>query len=219
MSVPPADGVYLLSSAADTTISRLIRFGTGGQHGHLSVVFLSEGQLRAYSFARRRWSTPLDGAFVEEGRERYTYDGGRCSSLALFSLPPGVQSVIRQRLAALRPHLTTCLYNLPDAVANSVGLRVRSKVAHTCVSYCALVAGVDQIRHVVGLRDVLRATGAKMVFRGSLAGLEEFARARFWDGDSKFYLLRVPKLLALRTVLSSQSRAMARIARERLAHA
>ncbi|MDR1187459.1 MAG: hypothetical protein LBK95_08385 [Bifidobacteriaceae bacterium] len=210
------DGVYLLSSAADTVISRLIRFGTGGQHGHLSVIVLEDGALRSYSFARRRWSTPLDGAFVEEGRERYTVGGGRCSSLALFSLPMGVQGVVRSRLTGLRPELEACLYNLPDAVANAVGLRVRSRVAHTCVSYCALMLGLERRRGVVGLGDVLRAAGARMVYRGSLAGLESFTGARFWDGDSAFYSHRLPKLEAVRVVVVSQSRAVGRIARERI---
>ncbi|MDR2564753.1 MAG: hypothetical protein LBC97_01590 [Bifidobacteriaceae bacterium] len=214
MTIP--DGVYLLSSAADTVISRLIRFGTGAVHGHLAVVFLEDGQLRSYSFARRRWSTPLDGAFVEEGRERYTFEGGRCSSLALFSLPAAVQAEVRSRLERLRPELEQCLYNLPDAVANSLGLRVRSRAAHTCVSYCALMLGLDQRRHVVSLRDVLRAAGAKMVYKGSLAGLEEFTGARFWDGDSAFYARRLPKAQAVATVLGSQSRAIGRIIRERL---
>ncbi|MDR0593140.1 MAG: hypothetical protein LBG60_07790 [Bifidobacteriaceae bacterium] len=212
MSIP--DGVYLLSSAAETVISRLIRFGTGGEHGHLSIVFLQDGQLRAYSFARRRWSTPLDGAFVEEGRERYTFGGGRCSSLALFSLPGEVQRRARRRLARLRPELENCLYNLPDAVANSVGLRVRSRVAHTCVSYCALVLGLDGRRRAVSLCQVLHAVGAQMVYRGSLAGLERFAGARFWEGDSDFYSERLGKTEAVMTVLGSQGRSLARIARE-----
>ncbi|MDR2379451.1 MAG: hypothetical protein LBD70_08535 [Bifidobacteriaceae bacterium] len=210
------DGVYLLSSAADTVISRLIRFGTGGEHGHLAVVFAEDGQLKAYSFARRRWSTPLDGAFVEEGRERYTMAGGRCSSLALFRLPPPVQRLTRERLRRLRPQLEGCLYNLPDAVASAVGLRVRSREAYTCVAFCALALGLDQRREVISLRDVLRASGAKMVYRGSLAGLEEFAGARFWDGDSDFYSRRLAKARAVATVVASQSRAIGRIARERV---
>jgi hypothetical protein len=210
------DGVYLLSSAADTVISRLIRFGTGGHHGHLSVIILEEGLIKSYSFARRRWSTPLDGAFVEEGRDRYTVEGGHCSSLALFSLPKEVQARVPKRLESLRPELENCLYNLPDAVANSVGLRVRSRTAHTCVSYCALMLGLDRQRHVVGLRDVLRAARAKMVYRGSVVGLESFTGRRFWEGDSAFYSHRLPKSEAVATVIASQSRSIARIIREHL---
>ncbi|MDR2372579.1 MAG: hypothetical protein LBD77_00445 [Bifidobacteriaceae bacterium] len=210
------DGVYLLSSAAGTVVSKMIRLGTGGRHGHLTVVFLEDGQLRAYSFARRRWSTPLDGAFVEEGRDRYTFEGGRCTELALFRLPAALQRRARERLEWLRPQLAGCLYNLPDAVASALGFRVRSRAAYTCVAFCALTLGLDRRPGVVSLRDVLRASGAKMVYRGSLAGLEDFTGARFWDGDSAFYSRRLPKAQAVATVLASQSRAIARIIRERL---
>jgi hypothetical protein len=205
------DGVYLLSSAADTAISRLIRFFTGGRHSHLSVVFLQDGELRAHSFARRRWSTPIDGAFVEEGRERYTYGGGRCKEIAFYTISPELQRRIRARLARLRPEFEDCTYNLLDALASGVGLRVRSKVAHTCVSYTSLIVGLERRSDMTGPRDVLVAVGAKPVYRGPLEGLERLAGARFWDGDSVFYLEPLPPHLAFTRSVSSQARAVSRI--------
>ena len=210
MTVLP-DGVYLLSSAANTVISRLIRFFTGAQYSHLSIVFLGEGKLRAHSFARRRWSTPIDGAFVEEGRERYTYEGGRCKEIALHTISPELQRRIRTRLERLRPELEECTYNLLDALASGVGLRVRSKVAHTCVSYTSLMVGLERRADMTGPRDVLVAGGAKPVYRGPLEGLERLADARFWDGDSAFYLEPLPRHLAFTRSVSSQARAVRRI--------
>ncbi|MDR2347954.1 MAG: hypothetical protein LBD90_04940 [Bifidobacteriaceae bacterium] len=208
--------VYLLSSAAQTTISRLIRLGTRAKHGHLSVVLAEGGELRVYSFARRRWSTPLDGAFVEEGRQRYTLAGGKVTSVALYALPPERQEAVRRRLERYRPLFEGCLYNLPDAVANAVRRRVASRVAFTCVGFCAMVLDVHRQPGVVQLGEVLRAAGARCLYLGDLEGLERFAGARMWDGDSAFYARRLPKRQAVATVLRSQSLALSRIARERL---
>jgi hypothetical protein len=170
--------------------------------------------IKAYSFARRRWSTPLDGAFVEEGRDRYTPLGGHCSSLALFSLPEPLQVLVRSRLTRLRPAMEASLYNLPDAAANAIGLRIRSYTAQTCVSFCALMLNLQYRPDVVHLRDVLRAAGAKMVFRGSLVGLEELTGRRFWQGDSAVYTQRLSKVEAVTRVFASQARAVGRIGRE-----
>ncbi|MDR2380245.1 MAG: hypothetical protein LBE08_03565 [Bifidobacteriaceae bacterium] len=213
-AAPP---VYLLSSSADTVISRLIRFGTQARHGHLSVVYRVGDELRVYSFARRRWSTPLDGGFVEEGRERYTYSGGRVTSLALYELPALRQAAVRARLARWRPLFEGCLYNLPDAVANAVGLRLASRRAFTCVGFCSLVLGVNREPGVVQLGEVLAAAGARRVFEGEIDGLEAFTGARMWDGDSAFYGRRLPKHRAVAAVIAGQARALGRIAGERLA--
>jgi hypothetical protein len=211
---PLPDGVYLLSSAADTAISRIIRFGMGAEHGHLTVILMEDGLIKAYSFARRRWSTPIDGRFIEEGRERYTVEGGHCSSLALFAIPDDAAATVRHRLPRFRPLMEASLYNLPDAVANTFGVRIPSTKAQTCVSFCALMLGLERRRDVVRLREVLTAAGAKMVYRGSLLGLEEFTGRRFWDGDSEFYSHRLPKPVALATVISSQAKSIGRIAAE-----
>jgi hypothetical protein len=209
--------VYLLSSSAKTTISRLIRLGTRARHGHLSVVVAGPEELRVYSFARRRWSTPLDGGFVEEGRERYTMRGGKVTSVALYELPARRQEVARRRLERYRPLFQDCLYNLPDAMANAVGRRVASRRAFTCVGFCALVLDVHQSPGVVQLDHVLRAAGARRLYDGDLDGLERFAGARLWDGDSAYYAERLPKRRAVALVVGSQARALGRIAKERLA--
>jgi hypothetical protein len=207
----------LLSSAANTTISRLIRFGTQAKHGHLSVVFKQDGELRVYSFARRRWSTPLDGAFVQEGRERYTLEGGGVTSVALYAIPEERQELVRRRLGRWRPNFEGCLYNLPDAIANAFHLRLASRRAFTCVGFCSFVLGVHRLPGVVQLSDVLEAAGAERLFEGDVDGLERFAGARMWDGDSAFYSRRLPKHEAVAAVVGSQGRALSRIARERLA--
>ncbi|MDR2114629.1 MAG: hypothetical protein LBO75_05050 [Bifidobacteriaceae bacterium] len=209
--------VYLLSSAADTTISRAIRLGTGNRQGHLSVVFLQDDELRCYSFARRRWSTPLDGAFVEEGRDRYTYPGGRVTSMVLYEIPLERQGMVRRRLEHLRPHLETCGYNLPDALVNALGWRFRSRVAYTCVGFCALMLGLDRERGVVQLAQVLQAAEAQPVYQGDLEGLERFTGARFWEGDSQFYAQRLPKAQAVATAVGSQLRALGSIIKDKVA--
>jgi hypothetical protein len=212
-----APTVYLLSSAANTWISRVIRFGTGSKHGHLTVAVRERGELRLYSFARRRWSTPLDGGFVEEGRDRYTLEGGAVTSVALHALPAERQAVTLERLRRFRPGFEGCLYNLPDAAANAVRLRIASRRAFTCVGFCSFVMDVHQEPGVVQLESVLTAVGARKVFEGDLAGLERFLGVPVWDGDSAFYSKRLPKHVAVAKIVRSQARALSWIALERLA--
>ncbi|MDR1118616.1 MAG: hypothetical protein LBL01_04905 [Bifidobacteriaceae bacterium] len=209
--------VYLLTSAAGTMISRMIRFGTAAKHGHLTIAVQERGELRLYSFARRRWSTPLDGAFVEEGRDRYTFEGGKVTSVALYALPPERQAAVLARLKRFRPLMEGCLYNLPDAVANAVRIRVASRRAFTCVGFCSFILDVHRLPGVVQLADVVRAAGARKVFEGDVEGLERFLGVPVWEGDSAFYSLRLPKRRAVAKIVASQARALSWILAERLA--
>lgn len=159
--------LYLMISRTDTNIGKLVRVFSRYPYNHVSLSI--DPNLREWvSFGRFRKDTPLYAGFIRETVERYQSQSSE-TPIRLFRIQI-TQDYYEElcRLFALAGYgETKLIYNLYDAVASSVHLKIPIPGAYTCLSFANYILGTRYIG-IKALNDDLQPN---MIFEGPLSAL------------------------------------------------
>lgn len=159
--------LYLMVSRTDTQIGRIIRIFSHYPYNHVSLSI--DPNLRYWaSFGRFRWDTPLYAGFIQETAERYLSSGGD-TPVRLFRLEisPHKYLSLRQLFDRAGYGDTKLIYNLYDAVASSVHLKIPISGAYTCLSFANQVLG----SRYMSIRELCEGLRPHMIYEGPLSSL------------------------------------------------
>lgn len=128
--------IYLVFSATQNGMGRMIRRVTGYRFNHVSVS-LTAGSGRMYSFARHYKDAPFYGGFVCETAQRFAGDTSHAATVRVCAIPVNDAQYRRakQYLDSLRRRREHYIYNLASAVTFPLGLELRVPGAMTCIQF------------------------------------------------------------------------------------
>lgn len=159
--------LYLMISRTDTQIGRIIRVFSRYPYNHVSLSI--DPSLREWvSFGRFRRDTPLYAGFIRETVERYLSNDGD-TPVRLFRLEISQEKYLRlQHLFSNAGYgETRLIYNLYDAMASCIHVKVSIPGAYTCLSFASMVLA-KRYMSIRELNDDLRRF---MIYEGPLSSL------------------------------------------------
>lgn len=159
--------LYLMVSRTDTNIGKIIRVFSHYPYNHVSLSI--DPNLREWvSFGRFRKDTPLYAGFIRETAERYLSQSGD-TPIRLFriEISEGKYLQLQKLFANAGYGETRLIYNLYDAIASSIHMKVPIRGAYTCLSFASMVLGKRYV-NIKELNDDLRPY---MIFEGPLSAL------------------------------------------------
>lgn len=181
------ENLYILFSRTDSRIGRLIRFVTGAGYNHVSVAS-REDLSDLVSFARRYYSAPLYGGFVEEGMERYCRNGAYADVvLCRIPLEPQQAQRIEARITAMKREPHHYIYDLAAAAAAPFGYYRKRQDAYTCLHFASELLGLRDVHSIPQLMALLKEYEC---YRGSIDAFSlhsdpvYFQKIGFWRGIS-----------------------------------
>lgn len=132
--------IYLVFSATQNGMGRMIRRVTGYEFNHVSVS-LCPAPGRLYSFARHYKDTPLYGGFVCESAQRYAATRGRAARVHVCAVPVNAAQYRRakQYIDRVKRERKSYIYNMVSAVTFPLGIDVRIERAMTCIQFATAV--------------------------------------------------------------------------------
>ncbi len=148
--------IYIIFSATDLHIGRLIRFVTKNGYNHCSVC-LRPDLSRFYSFSRVYRHNPLIGGFVVESPLRYTLSSRTGVKIVTVSVTDEGYAEAERFIASMAERGDELVYNFFSAAAYPFGKSFRSSSAYTCAEFT---------------HAVLRAAGVKMPERANIREME-----------------------------------------------
>jgi len=159
--------LYLMVSRTDTQIGRIIRVFSRYPYNHVSLSI--DPTLREWvSFGRFRRDTPLYAGFIRETVERYlSNDGDTPIRLFRLEISPHKYLRLQQLFARAGYGDTKLIYNLYDAVASSIHLKIPISGAYTCLSFANYVLG----SRYMTIRDLCEDLRPHMIYEGPLSSL------------------------------------------------
>jgi len=159
--------LYLMTSRTDTGIGRIIRVFSHYPYNHVSLSL--DPELREWvSFGRFRRDTPFYAGFIRETAERYL-SGDQDTPIRLYRLEISPHKYLRlQQLFAQAGYGDTRLiYNLYDAVASSIHMKIPITGAYTCLSFANYVLG----KRYMTIHELCDGLRPNMIFEGPLSAL------------------------------------------------
>jgi len=159
--------LYLMVSRTDTQIGRIIRVFSRYPYNHVSLSI--DPTLREWvSFGRFRRDTPLYAGFIRETVERYlSNDGDTPIRLFRLEISPHKYLRLQQLFARAGYGDTKLIYNLYDAVASSIHLKIPISGAYTCLSFANYVLG----SRYMTIQDLCEDLRPHMIYEGPLSSL------------------------------------------------
>lgn len=159
--------LYLMVSRTETNIGRIIRVFSRYPYNHVSLSL--DPNLREWvSFGRFRKDTPFYAGFIRETAERYLSQNGD-TPIRLFRLQ--ITEMKFRQLSRLFSSAgygeTRLIYNLYDAIASSVHIKIPIRGAYTCLSFASMVLDKRYL-NIKELNDDLQPY---MIFEGPLSSL------------------------------------------------
>lgn len=159
--------LYVMVSRTETGIGRIIRTVSQYPYNHVSLSL--DPNLRSWvSFARHIQNAPLYGGFIHESPQRFLAEG-RDAQVRIFAIdicPERYRSLEALFAIAGQIHCGL-LYNLFDAAASVVGLRIPLPGAYTCLSFANTVLGSSY----GSISALCRGLEAHLVYEGFLSSL------------------------------------------------
>ena len=173
--------LYLMISRTDTQIGRIIRVFSRYPYNHVSLSI--DPQLREWvSFGRFRKDTPLYAGFIRETAERYlSNDGDTPVRLFRLEISQGKYQQLKGLFANAGYGETKLIYNLYDAIASSVHVKIPITGAYTCLSFASMVLG----KRYMSIRDLNDDLRPCMIYEGPLSSLVADSGqrdARYFEG-------------------------------------
>lgn len=128
--------IYLVFSATQNGMGRMIRRVTGYRFNHVSVS-LTAASGCMYSFARHYKDAPLYGGFVRETAQRFADDSAHAATVRVCAIPvnDAQHRRARQYLDSLLRRREQYIYNLASAATFPLGHEVRVPGAMTCIQF------------------------------------------------------------------------------------
>lgn len=159
--------IYIMISRTDTGIARLIRGISRYPYNHVSLT-LDPTLRQWYSFARYVQDAPFYSGFIREPAERFLA-GGTDAQVRIFrlELPVSQAADLEQFCQTAGREDNGLIYNLFDAVASGIGLKLPIPGSHTCLSFACSILGREH-RTIQSLSAEL---APYCVYEGSLAAL------------------------------------------------
>lgn len=136
--------LYVIFSATDLKIGKMIRLVTRNPYNHCSVC-LRDDLSRFYSFSRVYRSNPLIGGFVVESPCRYTLSTRTRLKIVAIPLSDEKFGEVRRLIHDMRDHGDEFVYNYFSAAAYPFGKRFYRNNAFTCAEFTNHVVKVAGI--------------------------------------------------------------------------
>lgn len=130
--------IYVIFSAVDLKIGRMIRLVTRNDYSHCSVC-LREDLSQFYSFSRLYRSNPLIGGFTAESPMRYTLSSRTMVKIVTVPVSEPSFERARQVIKEMRDNAEQYVYNFFSAAAYLFGRSFDSDNAFTCAEFTSSV--------------------------------------------------------------------------------
>lgn len=137
--------IYVIFSATDLKIGKMIRAVTRNSYNHCSIC-LRDDLSQFYSFSRVYRSNPLIGGFVTESPCRYTLSSRTGLKIVRVPVTEDIFGRVVQLIHYMREHGDEYVYNYFSAVTYPLGMKYKSRNAFTCAEFTREVlktAGID----------------------------------------------------------------------------
>ena len=159
--------LYLMVSRTDTNIGRIIRVFSRYPYNHVSLSI--DPSLREWvSFGRFRKDTPLYAGFIRETVERYlSNDGDTPVRLFRMAITPMKYNELKNLFENAGYGETKLIYNLYDAVASCIRVKIPIRGAYTCLSFANTVLG----KRYLNIRELNEDLRPYMIYEGPLSSL------------------------------------------------
>lgn len=150
--------LYVVFSSTPYKMGRFIRRITGQTYNHISIS-LEPSLSPMYGFARRYYTTPFYGGFVEETPARYWLNGTPAQvKICRIPLTEAQYTVLRAHLMSMYRRKEHYLYNHLSALFTPLRWRIPVKDAYLCVEFCADILQRSGIavnpRHFYSIGDI-----------------------------------------------------------------
>ncbi len=130
--------IYMIFSATDLKIGKMIRFVTKNSYNHCSVC-LQPDLGRFYSFSRVYRSNPLIGGFVTESPLRYTLSSRTRLKIIKIPVSDIRYNAVKELISDMRERGDEYVYNYFSAAGYPFGKKFESKNAYTCAEFAHTV--------------------------------------------------------------------------------
>ena len=149
--------VYIVFSATNLLMGRMIRFLTHNCYNHVSLAFERDLNVM-YSFARYNINSPLVGGFVAEYPSRFSIKN-RDVDIKVYKVPLTEQryEMIEKTIEFFSQQNNEMIYNTFNAVLSLFHKRIRIHNAYTCVEFIASVLGFENVISIRSLENRLRS--------------------------------------------------------------
>lgn len=170
--------IYLVFSATDSLLSKLIGMYTQQRYNHVSIAFDSELK-NVYSFGRKKISNPLIGGFVKED----FYDPFfLCSQTAIYSLTvtPEELNALQAAILYFEEHQHQLAYNFIGLLTLALNFNFERQNAYFCSQFVATILKEAQVKefekqtHFIKPMDLLDELPLEFIYEGTVVDYLNF---------------------------------------------
>jgi hypothetical protein len=149
--------VYIVFSATNLLMGRIIRFLTRNCYNHVSLALSCDLKVM-YSFARYNINSPLVGGFVIEHPSRFSIKN-REVDIKVYRVPvseTGYQ-MIEKTVQGFSQRKNEMIYNTFNAVLSLFHKKIKIQNAYTCVEFIAAILGLKDVISLKSLQTRLKS--------------------------------------------------------------
>lgn len=149
--------IYMIFSATDLKIGKMIRFVTKNRYNHCSIS-LRDDLSKFYSFSRVYYKNPLIGGFVVESPCRYTLSSETALKIVTIEVTDDTYERVKSLVHYMRDHGDEFVYNYFSAAGYPFGMVFKRRNAFTCAEF---------------VNSVLTAAGIRMPVQANIYQMEQ----------------------------------------------